>query len=334
MPDNDKPNLAMVSLLQFIGAILVMMLHCKRLFELDSWHFIQKSMLSRLAVPYFMVTSSYFLRRKMVKDSAALTTYLKRQVKTYLAWSLLYLPYALYAFWSLGYAWSLLLPAFLVGLFYLGLGYQLWYLPAYLFGLVLISSLWQRLGRKWTGLLAGLLYLIGSAETYTAYLGTSFWGQLYQTYASYFLTSRNGLFYAPIFVCLGFLIADYSIKTVKGWLAWSAVLVWFLEGWMIFQHQGQDKNFFLSLPILVLVLVCWSLRTDCLRDSRLSGLKPWSSFYFFSHVYVVELLYVGYGTWGLTGLVLNRWVFVTSLVVIFLVTFCYLRWIRGGSHGT
>ncbi|WNO77726.1 hypothetical protein RMQ61_07445 [Streptococcus suis] len=64
MPNKPKPlNTSLLSLFQFLGAVLVIALHCRRLFEADQLHFIQKSIFSRMVVPYFMVTASFFLRR-------------------------------------------------------------------------------------------------------------------------------------------------------------------------------------------------------------------------------------------------------------------------------
>lgn len=64
MQNKPKPlNTSLLTLVQFIGAILVITLHCRRLFEADQLHFIQKSIFSRMVVPYFMVTASFFLRR-------------------------------------------------------------------------------------------------------------------------------------------------------------------------------------------------------------------------------------------------------------------------------
>ncbi|MFH6635872.1 hypothetical protein QE557_04190 [Streptococcus suis] len=82
MQNKTKPlNTSLLSLIQFIGAILVIALHCRRLFEADPLHFIQKSIFSRMVVPYFMVTASFFLRRNYPSLSKQ---YLIRYSKQYL----------------------------------------------------------------------------------------------------------------------------------------------------------------------------------------------------------------------------------------------------------
>ncbi|HFU4463026.1 TPA: acyltransferase family protein [Streptococcus suis] len=136
MQHNPKPlNTSLLSLFQFIGAILVIALHCRRLFEADQLHFIQKSIFSRMVVPYFMVTASFFLRRNYPSLSKQ---YLIRYSKQYLTWSILYLPFYLIYLTLQEIPLSYYPLALLVGLTYTGTSYQLWYMPAFLLGLVLV----------------------------------------------------------------------------------------------------------------------------------------------------------------------------------------------------
>ena len=53
-------NYALLSLFQYIASILVILVHCQRLFEHEALHFIQKSMFGRMAVPFFLISSAYF----------------------------------------------------------------------------------------------------------------------------------------------------------------------------------------------------------------------------------------------------------------------------------
>ena len=50
-------NYALLSLFQYIASVLVMLVHCQRLFEHEALHFIQKSMFGRMAVPCWQVFS-------------------------------------------------------------------------------------------------------------------------------------------------------------------------------------------------------------------------------------------------------------------------------------
>ena len=71
--------------------------------------------------------------------------------KPILFWSCVYLPYAWVFFSSLHLPVYLFPAGVLIALLYLGMCYQLWYIPAFLLGLFLVNQLVKRLGMVWTG---------------------------------------------------------------------------------------------------------------------------------------------------------------------------------------
>ena len=66
--------------------------------------------------------------------------YLVKIVKTYLFWSCVYLPYAWIFFSSLNLPVTLFPAGVIIALVYLGMCYQLWYIPAFLLGLFLVNQ--------------------------------------------------------------------------------------------------------------------------------------------------------------------------------------------------
>ena len=121
-------NYALLSLFQYIASVLVIMVHCQRLFEHETLHFVQKSMFGRMAVPFFLISSAYFfrVRWKQEPQDVKLTLYIKGILKVYGFWSLVYLPYALTYFQSLHLPLYLAPLAILAARFYIGMSYQLW----------------------------------------------------------------------------------------------------------------------------------------------------------------------------------------------------------------
>ena len=205
-------NYALLSLFQYIASIFVILVHCQRLFEHEALHFVQKSMFGRMAVPFFLISSAYFFRLRWKREhgSTKLTLYIKGILKVYGFWSLVYLPYALTYFQSLHLPLYLAPLAILAAFLYIGMSYQLWYIPAFLLGLLLVHFLYRKLGPKKTFALLLILYALGAIETYHAYLSPSLLTDWYDAYAKLFFTSRNGLFYTPIFIYLGYFLADYG----------------------------------------------------------------------------------------------------------------------------
>lgn len=257
-------NYAMLSLFQYLASILVILVHCQRLFENEVLHFTQKSMFGRMAVPFFLTSSAFMLKSSLAKKQD-MKLYVKRILKQYLLWSGIYVPYALSYFWTLPVQKHYAPLALLAGLLYIGLCYQLWYIPAFLLGLLLVHYVYRKWGVRKTGIFLLLLYVVGSIETYYAYFSHSWLTQSFDAYAKVFFTTRNGIFYTPIFIYLGYLLYDYRQPSIfrkdYGKKLFLSGLLLLLDGWIVFIHQGIDKNFFLALPLFALFLVNWILRT-------------------------------------------------------------------------
>ncbi len=177
------------------AAFLVVAIHCSPLLTYsETADFIFTRVLARAAVPFFFMVTGYFVIGKAEKTRK----FLKKTGVIYLASILLYLPLNLYA----GNFAGLTPGAALTQLLFEGTFYHLWYLPAALLG-VLAASL---LARSRAGLgIAGALYLLGL-------LGDSYWGlvsgvpvvsDVYNVIFSVAGYTRNGLFFAPLFLLLG-----------------------------------------------------------------------------------------------------------------------------------
>ena len=256
----------MLSLIQFILAILVIMLHSTRIFQDEALHFIQKSIFSRMAVPFFLVCSSFFIRVKIAENSLYLKSYLQNYIKTYLIWSAIFIPYGLYYFHSLSLSPVLIPFGLLVALFYTGICYHLWYIPAFLSGFFLVNLIRKKVNLRWTFILFMGLFVIGSIETYSAFLENTRLLSIYSKYASIFFTSRNGLFFTPIFICVGYLLYDYRENPVFTKNYFIKLLISFfllcIEGFIIFPNQGIDKNFLITLIPFFMFMFNWAIRTD------------------------------------------------------------------------
>ena len=285
-------NFALLSCLQYIFSILVMVIHSGRLFESDSLHFIFKSFFGRMAVPYFLVCTAFFLREQE-RSGGSCQLYFKGLIKKYVGWSLLYLPLAFLFFEHLNLSYWFMLPALLVVFLYLGFSHTLWYIPALFLGWHFLHLLCRRLGQGKTLVTIIALYVLGTYETYSAL----FTGQLIETYmAKYFAifqTTRNGLFFVPIFLFLGILLYDrfdhksFSKATILKTVIFLSLLG--LEFLFIFYHQGRDKNFFLSAPVFISFLFNLSIRSRFWKNRDLSYLKVLSSYYFFIHPMYIQL---------------------------------------------
>lgn len=312
MQKNPLYNTSSISFFQYLFAIAVILVHSGRLTSYEPLHFGLKSMLGRLAVPFFIVCASFFLKHSL-GNSKKMKAYLVKIVKNYLFWSFVYLPYAWLFFSSLHLPVYLFPAGILIALVYLGMCYQLWYIPAFLLGLFLV----KRLGMVWTGLITFLLYCWGLIETYSAYLDTTSLLKGYQLYSNLFFTARNGLFYTPIFIYMGYYLYDHFHAQTFRIHRWQKLALAFgllcLEGIIIFQHQGIDKNFFFLLPFVTVYLVNACLRSSFLKSYDLQYLKQMSIALYFSHPIFIEWARYGFSSLPLSYPDRGKLIFVTAL---------------------
>jgi len=316
MQKNPLYNTSSISFFQYLFAIAVILVHSGRLTSYEPLHFGLKSMLGRLAVPFFIVSASFFLRQ-LLGNSQKMKAYLAKIVKTYLFWSFVYLPYAWLFFSSLHLPIYLFPAGVLIALIYLGMCYQLWYIPAFLLGLFLVNQLVKHLGMVWTGLITFLLYCWGLIETYSAYLDTTSLLKGYQLYSNLFFTARNGLFYTPIFIYMGYYLYDHFHAQTFSIHRWQKLALAFgllcLEGIIIFQHQGIDKNFFFLLPFVTVYFVNACLRSSFLKSYDLQYLKQMSIALYFSHPIFIEWARYGFSSLPLSYPNRGKLIFVTAL---------------------
>ena len=316
MQKNPLYNTSSISFFQYLFAIAVILVHSGRLTSYEPLHFGLKSMLGRLAVPFFIVCASFFLKHSL-GNSQKMKTYLAKIVKNYLFWSFVYLPYAWLFFSSLHLPIYLFPAGILIALVYLGMCYQLWYIPAFLLGLFLVNQLVKHLGMVWTGLITFLLYCWGLIETYSAYLDTTSLLKGYQLYSNLFFTARNGLFYTPIFIYMGYYLYDHFHAQTFRIHRWQKLALAFgllcLEGIIIFQHQGIDKNFFFLLPFVTVYLVNACLRSSFLKSYDLQYLKQMSIALYFSHPIFIEWARYGFSSLPLSYPDRGKLIFVTAL---------------------
>lgn len=291
---NSNHNYPLLDLTQFIASLLVILIHCGHLVNNEVVHFLIKSLLCRLAVPFFFVSTGYFYRTKQKLNPHYSTYYWIRQLKSYALWSLIYLPYGWF-FLSQYDIPPLLYPvALIIAFLYSGVCYHLWYFPALLTSLWLSDKVRGSMPYIFALALAFSLYFLGASETYSGYLSDTGFAPIYQSYKGVFFTTRNGLFYGFIFVLLGFIIADFKDTPLTYrhlFLKLSGSMLLLLgEGWLIYRNQGDDKNFLFGLIPLVFFIVCWIIQSPVLQGHHWQWLKPLSHSLFFVHPLVLENL--------------------------------------------
>ena len=192
---------------RLIAAFLIVGIHTYPLVSVSSeLNFLFIHVFARIAVPFFLMATGYFLLPRYFDhprpDRKPLIRFLKKTGLLYAGATLLYLPISVYAgHYADGNAWLL----FVRDLLFDGTFYHLWYLPAVMLGVLLVYALGRKCSLHLTIGITVALYVLGL-------LGDSYFGlvtnlpflhTIYETGFHVFSYTRNGLFYAPVFLTLG-----------------------------------------------------------------------------------------------------------------------------------
>lgn len=264
--------------LRLAAAILVIAIHTSPLADFsETGDFILTRVLARIAVPFFFITSGYFLLSRYHDSDRKLRHFLKKTGWIYGASILLYLPLN---FRNGYFSQSQLLPELLKDLIFDGTMYHLWYLPASMLGMLIAWKLVEKLDFSKGLVMALLLYLVGLfGDSYYVVveklpLLKTFYDRLFEL----FDYTRNGLFFAPVFLMLGGFIADErrklsSVEAGVGFLISLGLLL--AEALILHRHgfQRHDSMYVFLLPAMYflfhLVLLWKGRRIPLLRPASL-----------------------------------------------------------------
>ena len=203
MRENSESSYPGIDVFRVVAAFLVVAIHTSPLLSFSETADFVLTRIARTAVPFFFMTSGFFLITRYAENADRLRTFLKRTAIIYAAGILLYIPVNIYN----GYFSAPdLLPKLIQDLIFDGTFYHLWYLPAAILGLALTGWLLRHFDSRFVLILSAVLYGIGL-------FGDSYYGMAEQipwlraAYAVLFRFTdytRNGLFYVPIFLMLGY----------------------------------------------------------------------------------------------------------------------------------
>ncbi|SET16158.1 Surface polysaccharide O-acyltransferase, integral membrane enzyme [[Clostridium] aminophilum] len=298
-------NCNMVDVIKVICAVMVVMGHIepfgKDVPETFAYlNFGFQKYLARIAVPFFFVASGYFLFRKSstenfdVRHSAK---YIKRILRLYLTWTILYLPLIIRGFFhdekGLKHAISMFVRYF----FFTGSYAQLWYLPALMTAVLIVTILLHRRIAVWRILaIGGFFYFIGLfAQSWFGFIRPlehhlpGIWNFL-KLVEQVIITTRDGLFDGFLFVAIGMYFAFYNVKmrsdkALVGFLLSMTAL--FAEVFALKSfHFIKEYDMYLFLVPAVWYLFCFAKNTE-LPDHPIYGvLRKISSLIFYLHLWV------------------------------------------------
>ncbi|MDE7285184.1 MAG: acyltransferase [Lachnospiraceae bacterium] len=260
---SDNKRLKGLDFFRIISALLVVAIHTSPFASLnENADFILTRIIARCAVPFFLMVTGYFsLPWYLFYKSENLRPmfhFILKSLYLYTAAIILYLPVNIYA----GHFKNATATDILRMLIFDGTFYHLWYLPASVLGVIIVISLGRKL--KLGGIMAIciILYFIGLA-------GDSYYGVIveipavravYDAMFSIFSYTRNGIFYAPVFLVMGAYIkqSERNVNAIRrkrvdnaaGFLI--SLLLMIAEGMLLhkFNMQRHDSMYIALIPCM------------------------------------------------------------------------------------
>lgn len=246
---------------KWMAAFLVVAIHTSPLESIWPYgDFLLTRIIARLAVPFFFMLTGYFTVQVRKTE--------KKLLLLYLGVTCLYLPVQIYKYMG---GETFTTGRILKDIFFDGTFYHLWYLPACMLGLALMTLL-LKCGKENAVAISILLYVIGL-------LGDSYFGlvrlspvlsKVYDGMFTCFSYTRNGIFMAPLFLLLGRLFREQEKKGK--------------------QNKNKEKELILFLCSFVLMIQEALLlhKTDWQRHDSMYLFLPLCSYHLFAFLRCVN----------------------------------------------
>lgn len=320
-----------IDIFRLIAALLVITNHTSPLSDISvTGDFIFTRILARLAVPFFFMTSGFFLIRDLNRSNGRLTVFVKKNLVIYGAAILICLPINLYNDY---FSVRPLLPNIARDLLFNGTLYHLWYLPASIIGAIIAWYAVKKLGYKISLAVTSSLYLFGL-------LGNGYYGitakvpflkGVFDEIFSFIGETRNGIFFAPLFIVLGGYLYSRRDKLLTplvyaiGFIISLGMMI--AEGLVLRQIGWQRlDSMYLLLPIVLYFL--FSLLAY-FRGKRYRFARDSALLIYILHPVVIVALRFAADILGLDGLLINNnLVHYLAVTVVTVATVLVLLFIK------
>ncbi len=320
-----------IDLFKFIAAFFVITVHANPLADHPVAGGFLKNSVARIFLMFFFLAAGYlfFDRLKNVEvqqQNRVFKKYLARLFRLWLIWSLLYIP-----FFCLLHLEDILrfnlsaLGAWMREIIFVGSFYHLWFLGALLVGIAIVYAFY-RVGLSPAAGVAcsAILYLIGLLGNSYDFLLEDLPAleRVKDAYLAIFLTTRNGVFCAPLFLSLGWLTAEMDRlprKAVAGLGLGISLLAGLGETALLTQY-GQDSLELLALLPVSSMFLFWLVLQIPLKDRGIwRRLRTYSTLIYLVHPMVILVYSVLGSRLGISAWYGVRYCFVAAVSMAFAV---------------
>lgn len=278
-----KSRNAAIDYMKYIAAFLVVAIHVSPLQSIHGMSdFILTRITARIAVPFFFMVSGYFVLSGSKRHNEKVLRFLRKTCLLYLAAMVLYLPVNYYT----GYFYQLKPGTVFRDIFFDGTFYHLWYLPAVILGVLICLFLIRLFGEKAAFVITVILYLAGLPGD--SYHGLTklvpFLEGIYGDDGIFkiFSYTRNGIFFAPVFLMAGCMIRsredaghkreDSPAYGIGALLCFVGMLA---EGLLLHKYKWQrhDSMYLFLLPLMYFFFLWLLQRGRGREEGKTAGIS-------------------------------------------------------------
>lgn len=283
-----------IDLLKLIAAFFVITIHANPLAGYPVSSGILRNCIARIFLMFFFIAAGYLffdrLQNVEKKQNEIFRRYLFRLFRLWLVWNVIYLPFfGLLHLDDIQHFSPETLVGWLQEILFEGSFYHLWFLGALLVGTAVVYGAY-RLGLSPLAGVAcsAVLYLFGLlGHSYDFLLaGAPVLERVKDAYLAVFLTTRNGVFCAPLFLSLGRLTAEMERlpqRPLAGLGLGMSLLTLSGETVLIAQHSQDHLELFVMLPAASLFLF-WLVLQIPLKDRPVwRKMRTYSTLIYLTH---------------------------------------------------
>lgn len=305
--DAGKLNYDNVDILKYVCSILILMLHLRPFIVYSGGlDFFFNNIITRLCAPAFFLITGYFVAKNERKDPGYIKKYIKKTIPMYLVWSILYIPAMIGTainnvplvndyLAKLNIPSEAIVPlvvilvplALVLALLYTGFYYHLWYFPAVIISLFILSKWKNKFKLKYLLIISFILLLFGATETYYGVLPFSV-QEVLSYYYQIFFTTRNFLFFGLFYVVLGYRLGtkkdpyiEYSFLKLTVW-----IFLLIFEATILQNTARLNSNILLScIPLVYYLFISVIYQTNIFKTKF--PFRELSKYYYLVHPMVI-----------------------------------------------
>ena len=277
-----------IDLIKLCMSVLVVATHTSLFSIIDNTNY-RDIIITALAikVPFFFVASGFLVWNKISSSSkdvklSRLSVWIKKTIRLYVAWTLIYIPFTIYGFYLDGLGVIKSIVVFVRNVLFVGqnyLSWPLWYLLGMIVAGCIIYLMVRYNWKNWTMYIVGIIFAI-LGVCLNSLISSDIMNSVTTIYVKLFHTTRNGFFEGLPYILIGILIASKGVVKSK------KILLTIFIASFLFHMLGYKLASFLVVYTLFSLVIQFDLKSrtdDLYKNFRLTS----------TIVYFVHMIWVG-----------------------------------------